>query len=115
MKKIFIIMLITACNIYKAQEKTPGVVTTTLAVRGNCGECKERIENAVDIKGVKVSQWDEKSQLLTVTYKPEKVTLDQIKEAILKSGHDLEDRKAQDLTYHKLPKCCQFRDQKCAK
>jgi copper chaperone CopZ len=115
MKKIFIIMLIAACNIYKAQEKTQGVVTATIGVHGNCGECKERIENAVDIKGVKVSKWDEKSQVLTVTYKPEKVTIDQIKDAILKSGHDLEDKKAPDVVYNKLPKCCQFRDQKCQK
>ncbi len=114
MKKIFIIMLIAACNFSKAQEK-PAVVTTTITVHGNCGECKERIETAVDIKGVKASKWDSKAQALTVTYKTDKVTLDQIKKAILESGHDVGEEKAQDVVYNKLPKCCQFRDHKCEK
>src|SRR5688572_12575824 len=96
MKKMIFIMLLAACNLLNAQEKS-SVVTTTLAVRGNCGECKERIENAADIKGVKTSKWDSKAQMLTVTYKPEKVTLDQIKQAVLKAGHDVEEEKAPDV------------------
>lgn len=115
MKKIFIILLFITSSLAKAQEAKPAVVTTTIAVRGNCGECKERIETAADIKGVKTSKWDSKAQMLTVTYKPEKVTLDQIKEAILKAGHDVEDQKAPDVVYNKLPKCCKFRDGKCEK
>jgi mercuric ion binding protein len=115
MKKIFTVMLIAACSIINAQEKASAVVTTTLAVHGNCGECKERIENAADIKGVKTSGWDSKTQLLTVTYKADKVTLDKIKEAILKAGHDVGEEKAADVAYNKLPKCCKFRDGKCEK
>jgi periplasmic mercuric ion binding protein len=114
MKKIVFIMLLAACNLANAQEKS-GVVTTTLSVRGNCGECKERIENAADMKGVKVSKWDSKAQMLTVTYKPEKVTPDQIKQSVLMSGHDVGDEKAPDAAYNKLPKCCKFRDRKCEK
>ena len=111
-KKIFIFMLLLACSPVNAQEKS-SVVTTTLTVRGNCGECKERIENAADIKGVKVCKWDAKAQILTVTYKSDKVTLDQIKQAVLKCGHDVEGEKASDLVYNKLPGCCKFRDRKC--
>jgi copper chaperone CopZ len=115
MKKIFLGMFLVACSLVNAQEKTNTVVTSTLTVHGNCGECKERIETSVDIKGVKASKWDSKTQILTITYRSDKVTLDQIKEAVLKSGHDLEDQKAPDLVYNKLPKCCQFRDHKCEK
>lgn len=111
-KKIIFIILLAACHLSNAQDKT-SVVTATLLVKGNCGECKERIENAVDIKGVKVAQWDEKAQMLTVTYKPDKVTMEQVKQAVLKSGHDVGTDKASDLVYNKLPKCCQFRDHKC--
>ena len=114
MKKIFIVMLFITCNLIKAQEK-PAVITTTITVHGNCGECKERIENAADIKGVKNSKWDSKTQVLTVSYKPEKVALDQIKQAILQCGHDVGEEKAPDVVYNKLPKCCKFRDGKCAK
>jgi len=115
MKKIFFSVLLMACSLVNAQDKTNTVVTSTLTVHGNCGECKERIETAVDMKGVKAAKWDVKSEVLTVTYKSDKVTLDQIREAILKSGHDLGDEKAADVVYNKLPKCCQFRDHKCEK
>lgn len=113
-KKIIFIMLLAVCQLSNAQDKN-SVVTATLSVKGNCGECKERIENAADIKGVKLAQWDEKAQMLTVTYKPDKVTMEQVKQAVLKSGHDVGTDKAQDLVYNKLPKCCQFRDHKCEK
>ena len=36
---------------FKIQAQTT-VTTSTISVKGNCGECKERIENAADIKGV---------------------------------------------------------------
>ncbi len=112
MKKILFIMLFVVCHIVNAQEKS-SVVTTTLTVKGNCEECKERIENAADIKGVKLAKWDAKAQILTVTYKSDKVSIEQIKQAILKCGHDVEGDKAPDMVYNKLPKCCQFRHNKC--
>jgi len=115
MKKIFIVLLFMSCSLAKAQEAKATVVTTTFTVNGNCGECKERIENAVDIKGVKTSTWDSKTHVLSVTYKPDKVSIDQIKAAILKAGHDVNDQKATAEVYNKLPSCCKFRDGKCEK
>src|SRR5690606_26591683 len=90
-----------------------GIKTETLAVKGNCEECKKRIENAADIKGVKHAEWDEHKQMVTVTYQSEKVTMEQIAQAIAKSGHDAGSKKASDAGYNKLPKCCQYRDNKC--
>ncbi len=95
-----------------AQDK--GVVkTTTIAVKGNCEECKKRIENAADIKGVKLAVWDEDAQAVTVTYKTDKVTLEQIEKAIAASGHDVGTVKSNDANYNKLPDCCKYRDKKC--
>ncbi len=94
-----------------AQDNT--VKTATILVKGNCEECKERIENAADIKGVKISSWDEKTQILTVTYKSDKVSLVQIEKAIAVSGHDAADIKAGDASYKKLPSCCKYRDRAC--
>jgi mercuric ion binding protein len=91
------------------------VKTETIAVKGNCEECKKRIENAADIKGVKFSSWNEKQQLLTVTYKPDKVTLEQIEKAIAGSGHDAANIKSDDANYNKLPACCKYRDKQCEK
>jgi mercuric ion binding protein len=115
MKKIFLFMLFVACSITNAQEKNKEVVTVTFKVRGNCEECKSRIENATDIKGVKLAVWDKNAQSIKVTYRTDKVTEEQIKQAILKSGHDVNDQKADSLAYDKLPKCCKYRDKKCDK
>lgn len=89
--------------------------TITLPVKGNCEECKKRIENAADIKGVKLAVWDEDKQAVTVTYKSDKVTPEQIERAIAESGHDVGKTKAAALGYNKLPACCKYRDKKCEK
>lgn len=116
MKKIFIfISLVIACSFIQAQEKNKNVVTITFKVKGNCDQCKQRIENSADIKGVKFAEWDEKAQALKVIYKADKVTEQEIKQAVLKSGHDVEDQKAPATTYDKLPSCCKYRDKKCDK
>ena len=104
-----IFLLISLKNF--SQDNT--VKTATIAVKGNCEECKKRIENAADIKGVKLAEWDEVKQAITVTYKPDKITIDQIAQAIAASGHDAGSKKASDAGYKKLPKCCQYRDAKC--
>jgi Cu(I)/Ag(I) efflux system membrane fusion protein len=94
-----------------AQDKT--ITTATITVKGNCDECKNRIENAADIKGVKLATWDEKKQRLSVTYNTEKVSLAEIEKAIAASGHDAGSVKGTDAGYKKLPSCCKYRDKKC--
>ena len=91
------------------------IKTFTLIVKGNCEECKERIENASDIKGVKFSKWNATTKILSVTYNSEKVKVEQIKQAILSSGHDLDSLAAPLTSYNKLPACCKYRDKKCEK
>jgi len=91
------------------------VVTSTVAVKGNCDECKERIENAADIKGVKNCVWDETKQVISVTYDPKKVSLGEIEKAIAKSGHDAGHEKADLKAYNGLPACCQYQHADCKK
>jgi copper chaperone CopZ len=107
---ILFISLFIALNI-NAQDKA--IKTTTISVKGNCDQCKERIENAADIKGVKLAVWSEKTQALAVTYNTEKVTIEQIEKAIAASGHDAGAIKGTDAGYNKLPSCCKYRDKKC--
>jgi mercuric ion binding protein len=111
MKNLLIIALCFIGFSIKAQT----VKTETLAVKGNCEQCKERIENAADIKGVKVCKWNEKTKVATITYDTLKVSMDQISAAIAKSGHDAGNTKADLKDYKKLPKCCQYNDGKCEK
>lgn len=111
MKNIFLVIGLLISVFTYSQNKT--VKTTTISVKGNCEQCKKRIENAADIKGVKVSNWNEKTQVLSVTYDSEKVTLEKIEEAIAKAGHDAGSFKASDASYKKLPNCCQYKDHVC--
>ena len=93
--------------------KAQTVKTETFTVKGNCEECQVRIENAADLKGVKILKWNETTKVATVTYNPEKITLIQIESAIASKGHDAGDVKASSSSYKKLPKCCQYNDAKC--
>ena len=94
-----------------SQEKS--VKTITISVKGNCEECKARIENAADIKGVKICSWNEDTQIASITYRSDKVTPEQIEKAIAASGHDAGTLKGDDKSYAKLPSCCKYRDKKC--
>ncbi len=111
MRTIIIFLSLFIALTTNAQDKS--VITATIAVKGNCEECKARIENAADIKGVKLAVWDQAAQTVTVTYKSDKVTLEQIEKAIASSGHDVADLKGDDAKYKKLPECCKYRDKKC--
>lgn len=115
LKRLVFLGTMLAAFISPAQEKQKEVREVTFKVAGNCKECKERIENAADIKGVKIAVWDAKTQTLKVTYRTDKVSEEQIKTAILNAGHDIEGEKASDNSYQKLPECCRYRDKKCAK
>ncbi len=115
MKNIIIILLSLFFLNSNAQEKSKETKTITFKVSGNCEQCKKRIENAADIKGVKLAEWDAKTQLIKVTYRADKVSEAEIKKVILNAGHDVEGEKASDASYNKFPDCCKYRDKKCTK
>lgn len=91
------------------QKKSPDI-SVSVKVYGVCGQCKERIEEAVKGKGVKNAAWDENSQILSLVYNPAKVSLDKLKNKIVEVGHDVEDMKANVAVYEALPKCCLYRE-----
>lgn len=82
--------------------------TESFEVKGNCGMCKERIEAAVDIVGVKRAFWDEKTSQLTITFNASKVTLDEIHRLIAKIGHTTSLYKADPKAYENLHHCCKY-------
>ena len=72
-----------------------------------CGECKERIENALAFeKGVKKSTLDLESQVVTITYNANKTTPEKLRLAIAKVGYDADSVSATPKGYNKLPACC---------
>ncbi len=87
----------------------PNVVTGVFKVDGTCGQCKQRIEDAAYIKGVKFAEWNKETHDLTVKYDSTKTTADKILQSVAKAGHDAGDFKATNEDYTKLPSCCKYK------
>lgn len=91
----------------KADDKTTND-TLIFKVSGNCEMCKERIEYALDVKGVSSADWNVETKMITVVYNPKKITEDKIHELISKAGYETEKKEADAGAYDKLPGCCQY-------
>jgi len=93
-----IMMLVMSVNLAKAQDATTAEL---------CDMCKETMEKHMAFeKGVKKSSLDVESKILTVTYNPTKITPEQIRKAVSKSGYDADEVKADPKAYKKLDACC---------
>lgn len=103
------LLLIFSINFAFAQKKAK-VEILSMKVYGNCTQCKERIELALDTKGVKFAEWNVDTKELRVRYKPDKISIEQIHEKVAAVGHDTELKKAPDSVYQKLPDCCLYRE-----
>lgn len=86
-----------------AQEKNE-----TLIVKGNCGMCKSRIENAVKELPSAQGTWDAVTQTLKVQFDVSKTNLDEIAKSIAKVGHDNALYQADEKVYKSLHGCCQY-------
>jgi periplasmic mercuric ion binding protein len=114
--KFFIaILLVTGLNISgsaQAQDQnkanTSSTKTESFKVWGKCDMCKSRIEKTVKAEGATSASWDEKTQLLTVTYDPSKASKDSFSKKLASVGHDTEKYKATTEAYDKLPGCCHY-------
>ena len=85
-----------------------GNETKTFKVYGNCSMCKKRIESALKTKGVSSASWNVESKVLTVSYDPQVISLDEIHQKVAAVGHDTEKVKAEDKAYSNLMGCCQY-------
>ena len=105
MKKIIIALFsILTINAW-AQTQTADIFTSAQCI-GNC--CKERIEEEMQFtKGVTSVNLDIESQVLTVTFKTKKNSVEKIREAISGIGYDADDVEADKKAHDKLPECCQ--------
>jgi len=111
MRSIILIIAIILLSVkMKAQTS---IVTATLSVKGNCEMCQERIENAADIKGVKLCKWDDNTKIATVTYDSKKTDLETIEKAIAKAGYETKNQKADSKADSKLPTCCKYNQGVC--
>ena len=106
MKNILLIISILAMGSLKAQKTQEA----EFQVNGVCNMCKNRIEDALDTKGIRFAEWNVSTQMLFVAFKPNKITLEQIHQIIAEAGHDTQLVKAKDEVYEAIHGCCKYRE-----
>jgi periplasmic mercuric ion binding protein len=92
----------------QTQVKKSPAMTESFKVWGKCEMCKARIESTVKGEGATNASWDQKTQMLTVSYDPSKTNKDALSKKLASVGHDTEKYKAPDDVYSKLPACCHY-------
>ncbi len=84
-----------------------GIATCKIKTSAVCEMCKETIEKAMAYeRGVKDSNLDVDSKVLTVRFDTKKTTLDKIRTAVILSGYDADSIPADTKAYDNLHACC---------
>ena len=119
---LFSVLTVVSCMNNKQPEvkvievpatKTAEIIKSdvTFGVRGNCGMCKSTIESAtMSVKGVDTASWSTESKMISINVSTEinDQFINDIHNAIAKSGYDTELSTALDEDYDKLPMCCKY-------
>ena len=75
-------------------------------VYGVCEMCKNRIETALDVKGIRLADWNIKTKLCRVKFNSEVISENDIHKLISEVGHDTPTCRAKDTDYNNLYHCC---------
>ena len=81
-------------------------------VNGVCEMCKNRIETALDVKGIRLADWNIKTKFCRVKFNSEVISENKIHQLIAKLGHDTSKCKATDEDYNNLYYCCHYNREK---
>ena len=96
------VFLICSSNFFSQTKKI------SFLVNGMCGMCEERIENALDVKGISFASWSEETKVCNVTFNTQKITEKKIHELLAQEGHDTPLSRATDEAYNNLHHCCRY-------
>ncbi len=111
MKTLIFSMILMCVSIFQHTfAATTHYETTTFKVSGNCEMCKSRIETALKKNtAVQSATWDVKTKMVTISYNPHAISVDQLHKIIADAGHDTDKIKATDSAYKALPGCCKYK------
>lgn len=104
LRKLMVVAILTvfASTVVKAQSAEIVIQTTA-----QCKECKDNIEKAlINQKGVRFAELDIKTKQAKVVYNSSKITPEQLREVISKTGYDADDVPADSAAVQKLSPCC---------
>lgn len=102
---LLVVSLLSSSAALQAQK----AVEVEFSAAGCCPMCETSILDALDVNGVKRCSWDQYAQVVSVVYKPGKVSLDALQQLIADTGRDTDLHKATDASYGELAPCCQYR------
>lgn len=110
MKSILLSIIVIICASIASYSQDKKVVEDKIKVSGICEMCKVRIEDALDITGVKYAEWDVNTQILSIAYRKDKISEEEIHKCLSAVGHDTEKVTALDSVYLSVDMCCRYRD-----
>lgn len=110
MKRVVLLMLVMLMGVtLQAQEKKKKNAKYEIGVSGNCDMCKKRIENAAfGVSGVKYAAWHADHQDLHLILDENKCSVNDVRKAVARAGHDTDKVKAKDEDYKGLHDCCKY-------
>ena len=114
MKKYLLSLLAVVAFTFNSTAQSK-ITETSIEVDGLCGMCKQRIENAAYLPGVKKVNWDIETHQLDLVFRNDKVSKQEIIASINKAGHDVKGALASDEQYANIRSCCRFRDEEMRK
>jgi hypothetical protein len=106
--KLIIVLFFSIISSQTFAQKQPKKVEITFGVKGECGMCKDRIEKALDTKGILIGEWNQDTKTCRVVFKPKVISEMEIHQLIANLGHDTDKIKATDEAYKNLHGCCKY-------
>lgn len=104
--KILVVAVMLLSTSINAQIKN--AKTESVKIYGNCGMCETNIEKAGNIKKIANVDWNQDTQMATLTYDATKTNQDEILKRIALVGYDSDKFLAPDDVYDNLHGCCQY-------
>jgi copper chaperone CopZ len=105
MKQSIILILLIAGTLF-GKEVQDSIMTSAI-----CEECKEIIEKKLKkTKGVISSNVNFTNGMLDIKFDDEKITKQDIKQAIAEVGYNADEVERKPKAYAKLPRCCKVKE-----
>jgi len=105
--KNLIIIILTVISMTGFSQKSK-YETSQIKVYGNCEMCQERIENALDVVGIRKATWNIETKMLEITYLSNKISLEEIHQICADIGHSTEKAPVKKEVYKNLHHCCKY-------
>ena len=109
-KNILMLLFVATSSALMAQSKK--TEETSFWVAGVCGMCEKTIENALDVKGVMVADYNLDTHQINVIYKPSKISIEEMHRLLNAAGYDTEKSIATEEQYNQVHRCCRYRELK---